>query len=90
MKTKKEIRDYWNGEARKLLVGFTITDVQYMDDEDWYANPVALILKKPRMGKTPEEIVVIPQSDDEGNNGGALFIDNKTTKKNNILPVIWR
>jgi hypothetical protein len=89
LRDKKETVNYWVGVARKALVGFTITDVKYIDDDDWDANPVIIYLKKPVMGGKPEELVMIPQSDDEGNNGGALFIHNGTTGKDETLPVIW-
>ena len=87
---KDEQLKYWNGVARKTLVGFTIVDAQYLDDDDWDANPVAIVLKKPVMGGKPEELHIIPQSDDEGNNGGALWTRNVTTKKSELLPVIWK
>ena len=50
----------------------------------------ALVLKKPVMGGKPEELHIIPQSDDEGNEGGALWTRNVTTKKSELLPVIWK
>jgi hypothetical protein len=88
-KSKEEQVKYWTDVAHNTLVGFTITDVQYLEDEDWYANPVALVLKKPVMGGKPEVLHIIPQSDDEGNDGGALWTNNLTTNKSQILPVIY-
>ena len=88
-KKEKTTREIWTEKARNTLIGFTIVDVMYSRDEDWYAQAPFILMKKPRMGQKPEEKVMMPMRDDEGNDGGALYIKNLTTKEDETLPVIW-
>ncbi len=63
----------WTEEARKLLMGRTIEDVQYYEDKDWGHN-LCLELH--------DGTKVFVASDDEGNQAGALHLE---TKDGNIV-----
>lgn len=79
-KTKEELRDYWNAEARKVLKGRTIKEVRYLNDKEmemmgWYKRPIAMFLDN---GES-----CILSCDDEGNDGGVLFYG-----ENGVLPTL--
>lgn len=60
----------WLGEARKALLGRTITKVQYMSKDDAECN---YWWKRPLIIQFDDGSFIIPMSDDEGNEGGALW-----------------
>jgi hypothetical protein len=60
----------WTEEIAKLIVGKTITQVEYMSEEladewGWY--------KRPLMIRLSDGHQLIISQDDEGNDGGAVF-----------------
>ena len=65
----------WTEEARKLLKGRTIEDVQYYEDMDWGHN---LCLE------LDDGTKAFVASDDEGNQAGALHLEIKDECK--VLP----
>jgi len=93
-----KIEKKWTKVASDILVGRTITKVEYLDLEDtksvfgWYKRPITFTLDD---GK-----VVVAQMDDEGNDGGVLLVEftGETTThpsypgqkflKTEVLPVL--
>jgi hypothetical protein len=84
MKDINTVKKQWCATARKWLVGYTVTNVGYSNEEDWCAQSLCLQLER-----NGNKILLVPQADDEGNDGGALYVINKSTGKDEILPVIW-
>lgn len=94
----KERTKYWTEHAAKILVGKTITKVEYLTSEEckkdfgWYKRPITFALN------TGE--IVIAQMDDEGNDGGVLLVEypgqtttskhfpGKVFQKTDTLPVL--
>lgn len=75
----------WDKIAADLLVGRTITAVNYMNAKEasnmgFYSRPVVFQLDNGTL--------VCPQSDDEGNDGGALVFLNPVTHTEQLLPVL--
>lgn len=59
---------------KKMLVGKTIVDVNWLDDKEfealgWHSRPVVIELS--------DGSVIVPQRDDEGNDGGSLIYADK-------------
>ena len=86
-----ETRDKWTEEARRLLLGKTITDVRYLPMEDaegmdWYASSVEFFAQNPDgTGK----VSVLAQGDDEGNMGGVLnVVEMDENMRQSMLPVV--
>ena len=73
LSNSKERTEYWTEYAAKILVGKTITKVEYLNSKEcekdfgWYKRPITFTLN------TGE--IVIAQMDDEGNDGGVLMIE---------------
>ena len=72
----------WTNIAKKMLVGRTITEVNYMhpddaDEQDWSCRPLIITLD--------DGNIIYASSDDEGNDGGALFTNNE---QHGCLPVM--
>lgn len=72
----------WEGLCRKELVGKTIGDVRYMDDEEadgmgWDSKPLVIFFT--------DNSYIFASRDDEGNNGGSLFTSLKDLE---VIPVI--
>ena len=69
----KECTQYWTEYAAKILLGKTITKVEYLNSKEcerdfgWYKRPITFTLN------TGE--IVIAQMDDEGNDGGVLLVE---------------
>ena len=98
LKDPKERTKYWTEHAAKILVGKTITKVEYLNNKDcrdafgWYKRPITFTLN------TGE--IVIAQMDDEGNDGGVLLVEypgqtttskhfpGKVFQKTDTLPVL--
>jgi len=79
IKTRKDLVQHWNDEARKLLKGRTIKQVNFMTDADvaafgWYSAGLIMQLDNGTQ--------VIVQADPEGNGPGCLAIceDNEEGK----------
>jgi hypothetical protein len=73
--TKKD----WISRAKRVLLGRTITGVEYMSAEertelDWHRGPIMLRLDS--------GVWVYPSQDDEGNGAGSLFTNDE------LLPII--
>lgn len=72
--SNQELENKWNAQARKLLLGKTIINVNYMtqenaDDMGWYSRPI--------MFELSDGTICYISTDDEGNDGGALFAADK-------------
>lgn len=74
----KERINYWNLFAQKKLLGKKITEVRYVDDEE-FKHVLSFIVE----GADEKPIEVFVMSDDEGNNTGALHCSD-----GDILPRI--
>lgn len=71
---------HWTDVAKSVLLGRTIVEVRYLNDEEmelmgWYKRPISFTLDNGEY--------CILSCDDEGNDGGVLFYG-----KNGVLPVI--
>lgn len=81
MATKqKDIQEYWNTEAQKVLKGKTIIEARYLNDKEmemmgWYKRPLCFFLN--------DGTSCILSADDEGNDGGVLFYG-----ENGVLPTL--
>lgn len=80
VKTKSELMEYWNAEAKKVLEGKTIKEVRYLNDKEmemmgWYKRPIAMFLD--------DGTSCVLSCDDEGNDGGVLFYG-----ENGVLPTL--
>jgi hypothetical protein len=78
-----ELAKYWNNRISKILVGRTITKVEYMsqtdaEEQDWCNRPIQIQLDN--------KIWLTPTSDDEGNEGGSI---RTNLKNNSIIPVLY-
>lgn len=76
------VRKHWTDKVKKALIGKTITDVQYMSDQEvednmWYKTPVAIQLDNKHW--------IVPMADDEGNDGGSMYTNIKGIE---IIPVL--
>ena len=74
-----ELREKWADQAKKILMGKTITNVRYLTDDEledfgWDESCLAIFLN--------DGGIVFPSADDEGNRAGAWFTTNDD------LPVI--
>jgi hypothetical protein len=89
MKSKKNIRRYWNEKAFDFFVGKKIVMARYLHKEEMdnffgeedmgcYKVPVILVFD--------DKSYAIPFMDDEGNDGGAIYVSNKE----GVLPVLAR
>lgn len=79
---KKDLHNYWEDVAKKLLLHKRIVNVRYMTEEEmgqmgWYERTVAF--------QTQDGLWFFPSRDDEGNGGGSLFTSDD---KESCLPVI--
>lgn len=77
-----ELTEYWNKRVSKVLVGRTITKVEYMSEKDrdetgWYNRPIQIQLDN--------GVWLTPTSDDEGNEGGSIHTN---LKKDRIIPTL--
>ena len=77
-----ELAKYWNNRISKILVGRTITKVEYMsqtdaEEQDWCNRPIQIQLDN--------KIWLTPTSDDEGNEGGSIHTN---LKKDHIIPTL--
>ena len=75
MAISEALEKSWADRVKKLLVGRTIVDVQFMTQANaaelgWSRRPVILVLDDGNL--------VYPSSDDEGNDGGSLFTNSET------------
>ena len=92
---KKDLTKQWTKVASDILLGRTITKVEYLSSKEckdsfgWYKRPITFTLDN---GK-----VVIAQCDDEGNDGGVLMVEfpGETVEyngtkylKTEVLPVL--
>jgi len=73
-KTPNEQRATWTEYARKHLVGRTIVDAAYLEDDecpelDWSEAPLVLTFDN--------GTILMPMRDDEGNGAGAISGENK-------------
>ncbi len=81
MATKqKDIQEYWDKEAQKVLKGKTIVEARYLNDEEmemmgWNKRPLCFFLN--------DGTSCILSADDEGNEGGSLFYG-----ENGVLPTL--
>jgi len=81
MATKqKDIQEYWDTEAKKVLQGKTIVEARYLNDEEmemmgWNKRHLCLFLND---GNS-----CILSADDEVNEGGVLFYG-----ENGVLPTL--
>lgn len=67
---QKDIQEYWDTEAKKVLQGKTIVEARYLNDEEmemmgWNKRPLCFFLN--------DGTSCILSADDEGNEGGVLF-----------------
>ncbi len=89
MKSKRNIRKYWNEKAFDFFVGKKIVGARYLTEEEMISCfgdesigcdrvPVGIIFD--------DGSFAFPMKDDEGNDGGALAISGQT----GVLPVLSR
>lgn len=90
MKSKKNIRRYWNAKAFDFFVGKKIAMARYLTEREMvntfgeekygsYKVPLALFFE--------DGSYTFPQMDDEGNDGGALAT---SSKEEPVMPVLSR
>jgi len=90
MKSKRNIRKYWNEKAAVFFVGKKIVKARYLTEKEMvnvfgeeelgsYKVPLALFFD--------DGSYTFPQMDDEGNDGGALAT---SSKKEPLMPVLSR
>ena len=88
MKSKRNIRRYWNEKAFDFFVGKKIAMARYLTEKEMvnifgeekygsYRVPLALFFE--------DGSYTFPQMDDEGNDGGALAT---SSKKEPVMPVL--
>ena len=89
MKSKRDIRRYWNEKAEDFFIGKKIVEARYLTEEEMISCfgdedigcdkvPVGIIFD--------DGSFAFPMMDDEGNDGGALAISGQT----GVLPVLSR
>ena len=74
MKDINAVKKQWCATARKWLVGYTVTNVGYSNEDDWCAQSLCIQLER-----NGNKILLIPQSDDEGNDGGSMYYQDENT-----------
>jgi hypothetical protein len=77
---KEDVQTHWTKVAQSVLLGRTITEVRYLNDEEmemmgWDKRPVCFTLDNGQY--------CILSCDDEGNDGGVIFYG-----KDGVLPVL--
>ena len=77
---KDDVQTHWTKVAQSVLLGRTITEVRYLNDEEmemmgWDKRPVCFTLDNGQY--------CILSCDDEGNDGGVIFYG-----KDGVLPVL--
>ena len=68
------IHEKWNEDARKMLVGRTITDARYMTTEDAKREGWGRLMCGSLVLTLSDGTQLFPSTDDEGNGPGALFV----------------
>jgi hypothetical protein len=89
MKSKRDIRRYWNAKAFDFFRGKKIAMARYLTEREMItffggeklgSNRVPIILE------FDDRSYAIPFMDDEGNDGGAIYLSNEE----GVLPVLSR